>query len=255
MDEAFEQAIREQAEAKPEGESASTPPEDSTVASSITSLEDSLVTSGQNKVFGGNYPVDIRKKYHIMDDVLGKGSFGTVRKCRLLNSNQIFALKTINKSRLPDATQLRREVDILLDVSNYTMSLKTRPTFTSFPSYAPEANYTIGSWKSQGPRRDTSTNSPRQESFEISWVLFRIVTMSRILFIGIWWVQNFLYRTKWRRTKTWMIMTLSMKPNLTHHHLNYSDCIIETRKLFAYRQNRQCASEGHWFWVSADSRL
>lgn len=118
MDEAFEQAIREQAEAKPEGESASTPPEDSTVASSITSLEDSLVTSGQNKVFGGNYPVDIRKKYHIMDDVLGKGSFGTVRKCRLLNSNQIFALKTINKSRLPDATQLRREVDILLDVDH-----------------------------------------------------------------------------------------------------------------------------------------
>lgn len=118
MDEAFEQAIREQSEAKAEGKSGSAPRGDSTVASSSASLDSNLVTSHQNKVFGGNYPVDIREKYHIMDDVLGKGSFGTVRKCRLLGSNLVFALKTIDKSKLPDATQLRREVDILLDVDH-----------------------------------------------------------------------------------------------------------------------------------------
>ena len=114
MDEAFEQAIREQAEAKTDD----APSRDSTVSSIASSLDDNLVTSCQNRVFGGEYPQDIRKKYHLMDDVLGEGSFGTVRKCRRIGSKEVFALKTIDKSKLPDATQLRREVDILLDVDH-----------------------------------------------------------------------------------------------------------------------------------------
>jgi len=82
---------------------------------------DSTITNSSNQmdsVFFGGFPTDIRKKYHIMDDVLGEGSFGTVRKCRLLGSNLVCALKTIDKSKLPDATQLRREVEILLDVDH-----------------------------------------------------------------------------------------------------------------------------------------
>ncbi len=114
MDEASEQAFREQAEAKTDGENGDAPSRDSIVASSASSLE----TSFQNRVFGGEYPQDIRKKYHLMDDVLGEGSFGTVRKCRRIGSKEVFALKTIDKSKLPDATQLRREVDILLDVDH-----------------------------------------------------------------------------------------------------------------------------------------
>lgn len=114
MDEASEQAFREQAEAKTDGENGDAPSRDSIVASSASSLE----TSFQNRVFGGEYPQDIRKKYHLTDDVLGEGSFGTVRKCRRIGSKEVFALKTIDKSKLPDATQLRREVDILLDVDH-----------------------------------------------------------------------------------------------------------------------------------------
>lgn len=105
-------------------------PEDSErMADSLSSLEDSsgldgrdsTITKQSNKmdsIFYGNFPTDIRKKYHLMDDVLGEGSFGTVRKCRLLGSNLVCALKTIDKSKLPDPTQLRREVDILLDVDH-----------------------------------------------------------------------------------------------------------------------------------------
>jgi len=72
----------------------------------------------EEQVFCGAYPTDIRDKYLLMDEVLGEGSFGTVRKCRLLGGNLVRALKTIDKSKLPDATQLRREVDILLNVDH-----------------------------------------------------------------------------------------------------------------------------------------
>ena len=75
-------------------------------------------TNTMDSVFYERFPSDIRKKYHLMGDVLGEGSFGTVRKCRLLGSNLVCALKTIDKAKLPDATQLRREVDILLDVNH-----------------------------------------------------------------------------------------------------------------------------------------
>jgi hypothetical protein len=86
--------------------------------------------NNMNSIFHGDFPSDIHEKYIILhDEILGKGSFGTVRKCSLKNnvdsnsnsnsnSNNCFALKTINKSKLPDPIQLRREVDILLDVNH-----------------------------------------------------------------------------------------------------------------------------------------
>jgi len=93
----------------------------STLESSGLDGRDSTISNHANKmdsVFYERFPSDISKKYHLMDDVLGEGSFGTVRKCRLLGSNLVCALKTIDKAKLPDATQLRREVDILLDVDH-----------------------------------------------------------------------------------------------------------------------------------------
>jgi hypothetical protein len=84
-----------------------------------------------NSIFHGDFPSDIHEKYTILEnEILGKGSFGTVRKCSIkkntntkiqtnyTNNTFYFALKTIQKSKLPDPTQLRREVDILLHVDH-----------------------------------------------------------------------------------------------------------------------------------------
>lgn len=90
-------------------------------SSGFDARDSTITKDDSNKadsVFSGGFPTDIRQKYQIMDEVLGEGSFGTVRKCRLLGSNLVCALKTIDKSKLPDATQLRREVEILLDVDH-----------------------------------------------------------------------------------------------------------------------------------------
>jgi hypothetical protein len=99
-------------------------------------VEVEVEDNNMNSIFHGDFPSDIHEKYIILhDEILGKGSFGTVRKCSLKNnvdsnsnsnsnndsnsnSNNCFALKTINKSKLPDPIQLRREVDILLDVNH-----------------------------------------------------------------------------------------------------------------------------------------
>jgi len=89
---------------------------DSTIASeSIRSSEHSDEKTS-HYAFKGDFPTDITEKYILMKDVLGEGSFGTVRKCRNRRTRLVCALKTIDKSKLPDATQLRREVDILLHV-------------------------------------------------------------------------------------------------------------------------------------------
>lgn len=69
-------------------------------------------------VFRGDFPSDIHEKYDLMKEVLGEGSFGTVRKCRNKLTRQICALKTIEKAKLPDSTQLRREIDILSNVDH-----------------------------------------------------------------------------------------------------------------------------------------
>ena len=87
--------------------------------------------NNMNSIFHGDFPSDIHEKYTILEnEILGKGSFGTVRKCSIkkntntkiqtnyTNNTFYFALKTIQKSKLPDPTQLRREVDILLHVDH-----------------------------------------------------------------------------------------------------------------------------------------
>jgi len=80
--------------------------------------EDDDHDDDDDRVFGGSFPSDIHEKYELLDDVLGEGSFGTVRKCRNKVTSDLRALKTIDKSKLPDATQLKREVDILSNVDH-----------------------------------------------------------------------------------------------------------------------------------------
>lgn len=84
--------------------------------------EDCSVDNAINEddaIFKGDFPGDIHERYIPMAAVLGEGSFGVVRKCKNKQTGEICALKTIDKSKLPDnAIQLRREIDILLDVDH-----------------------------------------------------------------------------------------------------------------------------------------
>lgn len=100
------------------------PPEQSVELGESTHRDTSTINcaaqswDSEDTVFNGDFLTDIEEKYELMVDVLGEGSFGTVRKCRNRLTKQVCALKTIDKSKLPDATQLRREVDILLNVDH-----------------------------------------------------------------------------------------------------------------------------------------
>ena len=48
-----------------------------------------------------------------MEDIIGTGSFGTVRKCRDKSTGELFACKTIRKDRVEDPQILRNEIDLL----------------------------------------------------------------------------------------------------------------------------------------------
>jgi len=98
-------------------------PEESLELSDQSNLGMHIDSTGQswdseNSVFNGSFLTDIEAKYELMAEILGEGSFGCVRKCCNRHTKQVCALKTIDKSKLPDATQLRREVDILLDIDH-----------------------------------------------------------------------------------------------------------------------------------------
>lgn len=60
---------------------------------------------------------NVRIKYKILE-VLGSGSFGTVRKCALRETGELFACKTIKKEVVDDPKNLRREIDILRTVDH-----------------------------------------------------------------------------------------------------------------------------------------
>jgi calcium-dependent protein kinase len=49
-------------------------------------------------------------------DVLGTGSFGTVRKCQDRKTNELLAIKTIKKAKVDNVENLRREIAILKEV-------------------------------------------------------------------------------------------------------------------------------------------
>ena len=74
--------------------------------------------SSDCSVFHGDYCDCITEKYRPKKIVLGEGSFGVVRECVNKTTGEICALKTIDKSKLDDPTQLKREVDILLHVDH-----------------------------------------------------------------------------------------------------------------------------------------
>jgi serine/threonine protein kinase len=50
---------------------------------------------------------------YILQEVIGQGSFGIVRKCKHKTTGQLFACKTILKSKIPDLQVLKREIDNL----------------------------------------------------------------------------------------------------------------------------------------------
>ena len=61
--------------------------------------------------------VSFLDRYKILE-VLGTGSFGTVRKCRDRQTGEYFACKTIKKERVENVESLRREISILASVDH-----------------------------------------------------------------------------------------------------------------------------------------
>lgn len=51
-------------------------------------------------------------------ETIGQGTFGLVRKCKCLQTGQIFAVKTIRKSQVPSLEILKKEVEILRKVNH-----------------------------------------------------------------------------------------------------------------------------------------
>lgn len=60
---------------------------------------------------------EIKLKYALLE-VIGSGSFGTVRKCRHIKNGQLFAVKTINKQRIENVDSLRNEIELLCRVKH-----------------------------------------------------------------------------------------------------------------------------------------
>mmetsp|Transcript_10955 Transcript_10955/g.17566 ORF Transcript_10955/g.17566 Transcript_10955/m.17566 type:complete len:426 (-) Transcript_10955:893-2170(-) len=60
---------------------------------------------------------DVQEKYKILE-VLGTGSFGTVRKCRDRKTGELLACKTIKKAMIDNVENLRREISILRSVDH-----------------------------------------------------------------------------------------------------------------------------------------
>ena len=51
-------------------------------------------------------------------EVLGKGTFGVVRRCKSKETGENLAVKTILKSKVPNFDTLRREIEILNEVDH-----------------------------------------------------------------------------------------------------------------------------------------
>mmetsp|Transcript_4430 Transcript_4430/g.12734 ORF Transcript_4430/g.12734 Transcript_4430/m.12734 type:complete len:210 (+) Transcript_4430:298-927(+) len=68
-------------------------------------------------IFNFVYPNNVTTKYKILG-VIGKGSFGVVRRCQNIETGEEFALKAILKENVPDVEQLRTEINILLEVDH-----------------------------------------------------------------------------------------------------------------------------------------
>ncbi|KAG7360442.1 protein kinase [Nitzschia inconspicua] len=60
---------------------------------------------------------DVKEKYKILE-ILGSGSYGTVRKCKDRKTGELLACKTIKKSKVDNFENLRREITILESVDH-----------------------------------------------------------------------------------------------------------------------------------------
>ena len=58
----------------------------------------------------------LRENYRVEKRVLGKGHYGVVRKCQRISDGQMFAVKSIDKSKLRRRASLDREIEILRTV-------------------------------------------------------------------------------------------------------------------------------------------
>ena len=70
----------------------------------------------RGSIFNGIFPEDVKEKYELKE-VLGKGTFGLVRRC-VDESGKSYALKTILKAKVPDAEILKREIEIMRQVDH-----------------------------------------------------------------------------------------------------------------------------------------
>jgi len=61
---------------------------------------------------------NVRLKYHIDSQPIGRGHSGIVRKCMNRQTQKWYAIKSIKKSKVKNATVLITEIDILLNVSH-----------------------------------------------------------------------------------------------------------------------------------------
>jgi len=61
---------------------------------------------------------DVREKYHIQPKELGHGHYGVVRKCQERESGQWFAIKSIRKKKVGKIDVLKREIEILKEVTH-----------------------------------------------------------------------------------------------------------------------------------------
>ena len=60
---------------------------------------------------------NVKEKYKILE-ILGTGSYGTVRKCKDRQTGEMYACKTIKKAKVDNVQNLRREISILETVDH-----------------------------------------------------------------------------------------------------------------------------------------
>eukprot|EP00903_Cladosiphon_okamuranus_P014850 g13751.t1 len=65
--------------------------------------------------------MDVNSKYVVGDKEIGSGHYGVVRTCTSRATGEVFAIKTIKKSKVPRLVLLKREIDILRAVDHPTL--------------------------------------------------------------------------------------------------------------------------------------
>jgi len=61
---------------------------------------------------------NVKKRFHVNKDEIGHGHYGVVRKCMDRETGEWYAIKSIRKSKVNKVEILRREIDILKNVSH-----------------------------------------------------------------------------------------------------------------------------------------